>query len=206
MELPRFVSGVLVVPPCDCVWLTGDEFYLSGSRRLCFEAKAKHDVTIILRNSPGTKRLEHSLPQGSETCSYTIKIGSHRNTAVEFERNGVTVSSAKTTALDQWLPRFASFWVQLCYGVLTVGSGEPRSCNVIHRWKVRVTGYGMRHTRSLSASHPLPVIEEGSCGPELLMSTARLPIAEAHNNIANLHCSLPYVLMMRDRTLLREAG
>jgi hypothetical protein len=66
--------------------------------------------------------------------NYTIILGSHRNSRLKFERNGVT------HALVEGVPgahvsgaRFARYWVDIRGGVVSVGTGAPGT-NVSYRW------------------------------------------------------------------------
>ena len=98
----RVNNGVLVVPPFECAWLTGNEYTLrAGAGCLSFEAKGDTDVTIILKSVPGAKRLQplqraHTPGNGRHRNAaveqnYTVILGSHRNSCLKFEKNGATV-------------------------------------------------------------------------------------------------------------------
>lgn len=54
-----FDGDLLVVPPFQCAWLTGQGCALRASGGcVCFQAKADSDVTVIFKTVPGTKRLQ----------------------------------------------------------------------------------------------------------------------------------------------------
>ena len=141
-----------MVPPFECAWLTGNEFqFRNGSGCLCFEAKGETDITVILKSTPGSKRLQPLLLQQEQQQqqqgahvghisslvepNYTVILGSHRNSCLKFEKSGKTfcqlfnVGGSKVSHTD-----FARFWVDYNNGVISVGTGEPEPKNVSHRW------------------------------------------------------------------------
>ncbi|GIL97309.1 hypothetical protein Vretimale_2789 [Volvox reticuliferus] len=131
----RVNNGVLVVPPFECAWLTGEGYILrSGSGCLSFEAKGDTDVTVILKSTPGAKRLQPLLRQGGTSGgnalqveqNYTIIFGSHRNSCLKIEKNGVTQCMVTGVACSRVSSKaFSKYWIDLNHGILTVGHGEP---------------------------------------------------------------------------------
>lgn len=130
----RVNNGVLVVPPFECAWLTGNEYTLrSGAGCLSFEAKGDTDVTIIFKSVPGAKRLQPlqraQNPNGGRALSveqnYTVIFGSHRNSCLKFEKNGATQCMVTEGPYARVSKDFVAYWVDYNRGVLTVGVGEP---------------------------------------------------------------------------------
>eukprot|EP00873_Tetraselmis_striata_P037090 jgi/Tetstr1/457354/TSEL_043957.t1 len=146
MGLPRINSqDVLVVPPCECAWLSGEGFELKDSRGcVAFEARGGHDATIILRSEPGGKRFLTG--DGAAAASYTVKFGSHRNAFLELERNGSTVF---TVPAPQELllssGKFSSLWVNIADGIITVGRDAPLAANAVQQWQDRDPLPGIRY-------------------------------------------------------------
>lgn len=140
----RVNSGVLVVPPFECAWLTGEGYTLrSGAGCLSFEAKGETDVTVIFKSTPGAKRLQPLLRQGGATGgnalqveqNYTVIFGSHRNSCLKIEKNGVTQCMVTGVACSRVSSKaFSKYWIDLVHGVLTVGHGELGQ-GVCHQWR-----------------------------------------------------------------------
>lgn len=121
----RVNNGVLVVPPFEAAWLTGEGFTLrNGTGCVSFEAKGETDVTVILKSTPGAKRLQPLLRQTATAASgaghsggnalqveenYTIIFGSHRNSCLKIEKvraqaTRPTPPTALDTPVDQPTP------------------------------------------------------------------------------------------------------
>ncbi len=145
----RLSSGVLVVPPFECAWLTGDGYTLrNGSGCISFEAKGDTDATVILKSTPGAKRLQPlrqtaapgvpGQPGGNALQveeNYTIIFGSHRNSCLKIEKNGVTQCMVPGVPCSRVSNKvFSKFWIDLNHGVLTIGHGEPGE-GVCHQWR-----------------------------------------------------------------------
>lgn len=157
--LPTFTNGVLVVPPFEAAWLTGNEYTLrTGAGCLLFEAKGDTDVTIIFKSTPGAKRLQPLQraqadgPNGSRGSltveqNYTVILGSHRNSCLKFEKNGVTQQMVPDGPYSRVSKdAFTAFYVDYNKGVVTVGVGQPgdggpyfryafHSCSLVLTWK-----------------------------------------------------------------------
>ncbi|PNH11217.1 BTB/POZ domain-containing protein [Tetrabaena socialis] len=142
----RVQYGILVVPPFECAWL-GDGFTLrSGAGCLSFEAKGETDVTVLLKSTPGAKRLQPLLRQAPGQAghggnalqveeNYTLIFGSHRNSCFKIEKNGVTQCMVAGMPCSHVSSKaFSAYWVDLNHGVLTVGHGEPGQ-SVCHQWR-----------------------------------------------------------------------
>ncbi|GFR52255.1 hypothetical protein Agub_g14789, partial [Astrephomene gubernaculifera] len=145
----RVVNGVLVVPPFECAWLTGEGYTLrSGAGCISFEAKGDTDVTVILKSTPGAKRLQPLLRQAAGNAqghggggnalqveqNYTIIFGSHRNSCLKVEKNGVTQCMVAGVACSRVSNKaFTKYWVDLNHGVLTIGHGDPGE-GICHQW------------------------------------------------------------------------
>ena len=110
----RVSNDVLVVPPFDCAWLSSPdvEHLTTASAEggegivVSFDAKADSDVTVILKGRPDVakrdvddrpaRRLDHWSGRQDEgrhdsTSTYVIILGSHRNSRLCIEKNGVVV-------------------------------------------------------------------------------------------------------------------
>ena len=111
--LKVLVGGTLVVPPFECAWLTGaDLTFVDGTGCICFEAKADTDVTVILKATPGARRLQPlqradglhgahaqgvaAAAQSAVEPNYTVIFGSHRNSCLKFEKNGSTLTMVRS--------------------------------------------------------------------------------------------------------------
>ncbi|GLI59392.1 hypothetical protein VaNZ11_001258, partial [Volvox africanus] len=150
----RVNNGVLVVPPFECAWLTGEGYTLrSGSGCLSFEAKGDTDVTVILKSTPGAKRLQPLLRQGGTSGgnalqveqNYTIIFGSHRNSCLKIEKNGVTQCMVTGVACSRVSSKaFSKYWIDLNHGILTVGHGESGQ-GVCHQWHDAQEIPGIQH-------------------------------------------------------------
>ncbi|KAG2483203.1 hypothetical protein HYH03_017937 [Edaphochlamys debaryana] len=157
----RVNNGVLVVPPFECAWLTGDGYTLrSGSGCVSFEAKGETDITVILKSTPGAKRLQPAKRQapGQPAAAaghgnalqveenYTIIFGSHRNSCLKIEKNGVTECMVTGVACSRASSKtFSHYWIDLNHGVLTVGHGEPGAESVCYQWRDTQEIPGIQH-------------------------------------------------------------
>ena len=78
---------VLVVPPMALAWLTEAE----GERiMVSFEARGHSDATVLFSSCRTAGR-----PRG-HASNYTVIIGSHRNSCVKIEKDGVVVCQVQT--------------------------------------------------------------------------------------------------------------
>jgi len=155
----RVSNDVLVVPPFDCAWLSSPdvEHLTTASAEggegivVSFDAKADSDVTVILKGRPDVakrdvddrpaRRLDHWSGRQDEgrhdsTSTYVIILGSHRNSRLCIEKNGVVVELAKgpgvptlpTRGRDAFTRCFVSWHPSR--GALVVGAGE----HARHAW------------------------------------------------------------------------
>ena len=92
----RVAGEVLVVPPFECAWLSGEGSEPSGDGgSVSFEAKGPSDVTVMLKpHGARTRRLDHWSGRldgaaASDEHTYLVIIGSHRNSCLCIERDGV---------------------------------------------------------------------------------------------------------------------
>ena len=139
----RVAGEVLVVPPFECAWLSGEGSEPSGDGgSVSFEAKGQSDVTVMLkpRGAP-TRRLDHWSGRldgaaASDEHTYLVIIGSHRNSCLCIERNGVVAHLVK----GEWLPKdaadaFTKYRVSwTADGRISVVVGGPNAHRV-HRWR-----------------------------------------------------------------------
>lgn len=121
---------VLIVPPHECAWLTGD-FELPAAGRGCvvFECRGKSDATVIFKATPGAdrfqNRVERNGTQSAESDHYTVVLGSHRNTRLNIERNGESVfqTPGVVVSANEW----KKFFVDFNHGTVTVGHEDPET-------------------------------------------------------------------------------
>jgi len=119
---------VLIVPPHECAWLTGD-FELPAAGRGCveFECRGKSDATVIFKATPGAdrfqNRVERNGTQSEGSDHYTVVLGSHRNTRLNIEKNGESVyqTPGVVVSASEW----RKFFVDFNQGTITVGIGHP---------------------------------------------------------------------------------
>eukprot|EP01023_Acetabularia_acetabulum_P007147 TRINITY_DN13038_c0_g1_i4.p1 TRINITY_DN13038_c0_g1~~TRINITY_DN13038_c0_g1_i4.p1 ORF type:complete len:559 (-),score=51.13 TRINITY_DN13038_c0_g1_i4:168-1844(-) len=129
--------GVLVVPPFESAWLTGENCkFKNGQGCLSFQVEGERDCTLKLSSKAGGSRttVDHG---------YTIVLGSHRNSKLKIEKNGYTV--ALIDAFEQCRlvkGRLLSFWVALHEGGIAVGYNQPKLCNQILSYRDEVDGTG----------------------------------------------------------------
>jgi hypothetical protein len=65
--------------------------------------------------------------------NYTVILGSHRNSRLKFEKNGVTHSMVERVAGSHvTVQDFTRYWIDINNGVITVGTGAPGS-NISYR-------------------------------------------------------------------------
>ncbi|KAK9823236.1 hypothetical protein WJX72_001265 [[Myrmecia] bisecta] len=117
---------VLVVPPWECAWLSDADLQLKNDAGcIAFEVKGENDATIIFKTTPGSKRWQHltrsegSLDQASAAAehNYTVILGSHRNSCLKFEKDGVLcrqmehVPGARLSNTE-----FTKFWINFDLG------------------------------------------------------------------------------------------
>lgn len=95
-----------------------------------------NDVTVIFKPQAGGKRWQPLLRQDHAAANgqaepaveqnYTIILGSHRNSRLKFEKNGVThslVEAVPGSAVSRH--DFTRYWIDINRGVITVGTGAP---------------------------------------------------------------------------------
>ncbi|MEW5308325.1 MAG: hypothetical protein WDW38_000294 [Sanguina aurantia] len=136
------MNGVLVVSPFDAAWLEGDVSLTQAGNGCCvtFEAKGVNDITVMFKCRPGSKRLQPlQLQQHGQNSAvednYTVIFGSHRNSCLKVEKNGVTHAMATGVAGAVISDReFTALWVDCNQGVLTIGSGSIPGQRVSLRW------------------------------------------------------------------------
>ena len=126
-----------MVPPMALAWLAEAE----GNRvTVSFEARGHSDATLLFSSRRTAGRL------GGHASNYTVIIGSHRNSCVKIEKNGVvvcqvqtrgasqpTVGSAPGSPLKNRVKRlhpmqldpdvFREFWVSYGLGEIRIGHG-----------------------------------------------------------------------------------
>ena len=146
----RVAGEVLVVPPFECAWLNSPSSAGAGCHggfEISFEAVARSDITCVLGTTRRGRRLDHwsgrlavddHVSDSSQNETYVIIIGSHRNSRLCIERNGVVAHVAKGEFI---LPgaevSFAKYWIGWSDdGTISVGIGgagtRPR---LVHRWQ-----------------------------------------------------------------------
>jgi len=121
---------------------------------------------LIFKSQPGAKRLQplqrlpeplaagcappeaepphahaHALPPPVMTMvepNYTVILGSHRNSCLKIEKNGVTQAMVRGVAVASVSPReFRPYWVQISDGggSIAVGTGtDPSLHSLAYRW------------------------------------------------------------------------
>ena len=128
---------VLVVPPMALAWMTDAD----GERiMVSFEARGHSDATVLFSSCRTAGR-----PRG-HASNYTVIIGSHRNSCVKIEKNGVVVCQVQTrgasaqhvgpipgSPLRNRVKRlhpmqldpdvFREFWVSYGHGEIRIGHG-----------------------------------------------------------------------------------
>eukprot|EP00887_Chlorella_sp_A99_P006709 scaffold3.g6709.t1 len=160
-------SALLVVPPFECAWLSGDEWTLKDGRGcLSFESKGDNDVTVLLKPQSGSRRWQHAAadapppaqlrgqqraaPRPPDRASpvernYTVILGSHRNSCLKFERDGeLCCSVTDVPAAKLRSNAFTKYWINYDGGRITVGVGEPGT-NICHSWADPEPIDGIRH-------------------------------------------------------------
>lgn len=139
---------ILVVPPLECAWLPADGYTIHDSCcMILFEARGTNDVTVLLTSQFGSRRRSwyvgerEALPchgsrkeEGNIQTGYTIIIGSHRNSCVKIEKNGMVVCLVETpkgangsmsghpmhlSGYD-----FRPFWIWYSCGEIRIGHGK----------------------------------------------------------------------------------
>lgn len=124
----RVTGDLIVVPPFDCAWLSGEGSKLASPKEggcISFEARGQTDITVILKAKPShgpraaaaTKRFDHwsggvgDNRDGADDAdrnpepgmdgeqTYLVIIGSHRNTCLCIEKNGKVMHTAKGKCL-----------------------------------------------------------------------------------------------------------
>ena len=184
------VTQVLVVPPLECAWLPGDGYAIEDScaNVLYFEARGTNDATILFTTEFGSRRCSW-YGGGGRMSGYTIIIGSHRNSCVKIEKNGVVVCVVQTPGgigssqhpMELCGDAFRCFWVSYDRGEIRLGFlGEERvECYCV--WKdedpvvgIRYVGLscwdshvGYRNVRMVSSSSSSSSSSVSRHGPEL---------------------------------------
>ncbi|KAF5828541.1 hypothetical protein DUNSADRAFT_17460 [Dunaliella salina] len=85
---------------------------------------------------------QHAQPNSSACAmsaavepNYTIILGSHRNSCLKVEKNGVTRAMVQGPGSRISSRTFSRFWVNYsAAGVITVGSGEPSPSSPFYQW------------------------------------------------------------------------
>lgn len=146
---------VLVVPPMAVAWLTEAD---CTKMLVSFEARGHSDATVLLSSHRTAGRL-------SPAVNYTVIIGSHRNSCVKIEKNGVVVCQVQTRGpsaghvaspassptksrpnelhpmqLDPSV--FRAFWVSYGHGEIKVGFRDDRDAFCAWKDAVDVAGGG----------------------------------------------------------------
>ena len=139
----RVAGEVLVVPPFECAWLSGEGSEPSGDGgSVSFEAKGPSDVTVMLKpHGARTRRLDHWSGRldgaaASDEHTYLVIIGSHRNSCLCIERDGVVAHLVK----GEWLPKDAAdtftkyrvSWTADGRISVVVGGSNPHR---VHHWR-----------------------------------------------------------------------
>lgn len=125
-----------------CVLYTCRACVAHGPCPRCFTA-GENDVTVIFKPQAGGKRWqsllrqEHGMVAGllepAVEQNYTVILGSHRNSRLKFEKNGVTHSMLEHVAGSHVSSQdFTRYWIDINNGVITVGTGAPGS-NISYR-------------------------------------------------------------------------
>ena len=153
----RVAGEVLVVPPFECAWLTspsGARVAQAGGGEVSFEAAAQSDITCILEEEhvgPArrpTRRLDHwsglaadddrRVSSQTQSQTYVIIIGSHRNSRLCIERNGRVAHVARGEFIKPGaVTAFARYWISWTDdGLISVGiGGAGRRPRLVHRWR-----------------------------------------------------------------------
>ncbi|KAJ7516513.1 hypothetical protein O6H91_22G061000 [Diphasiastrum complanatum] len=123
-----FDNSVLVVPPFDCAWLSGEDLKFGKAGRGCvsFEARADNDVTVVFKEQAGCKHYRTDTEP-----NYTVILGSHLNRRFKIEVNGQTVVDIAGIVLSPSV--FEKYWISIEDGMITVGKGEPGR-GVVYQW------------------------------------------------------------------------
>lgn len=146
---------ILVVPPLECAWLPGDGYTIENSCcMLCFEARGTNDVTILLTSQYGSRRCPWYGTADARMNGYTIIIGSHRNSCVKIEKNGMVVCVVQTPErhgepmarhpMQLCEYEFRPFWVSYLNGEIRVGRGEDE-CDCFCVWEDTEPVAGIRY-------------------------------------------------------------
>lgn len=129
---------IMVVPPLECAWLAGEDCRLQSGEEgyILFEAKGRNDATVILKKEYGSRRWQDINGDGLPEENYTIIVGSHRNSCIKVEKNGMlqcVVTSCPQVKLSPDL--FGQFWIYYCDGEIKIGYGEPAEESCCCSWK-----------------------------------------------------------------------
>eukprot|EP00890_Picochlorum_soloecismus_P001745 jgi/Picsp_1/2571/NSC_00802-R1_btb poz domain-containing protein len=154
---------IMVVPPLECAWLAGEDCRLQSDEEgyILFEAKGKilkcdeisylirtahvqkafpapgrNDATVILKKEYGSRRWQDINGDGVPEENYTIIVGSHRNSCIKVEKNGMlqcVVTSCPQVKLSPDL--FGHFWIYYCNGEIKIGYGYPSEDSCCCSWK-----------------------------------------------------------------------
>lgn len=155
---PSLTQQVLVVPPFECAWLTGENYLLrDGQGCISFEVKGDNDVTLILKPQCGSRRWQHlslsprkgGSPPAEPTATgspqsrahspveanYTVILGSHRNSCLKIEKDGELCHLASNVPGSKLSSTsFTKFWVSYESGAVAIGTGEPGPATACCRW------------------------------------------------------------------------
>ncbi|CAG9462062.1 unnamed protein product [Pedinophyceae sp. YPF-701] len=163
-------TNALVIPPFECAWLNSDEDNLKeDSGCIEFEARGLNDVTVMLKDQPGSRRWQDLSLSASTSApgadarvrshdagppaarprqaeqSYVVIIGSHRNRKVKIERNGAEMCTHRVTPdVSPTKTGWRKFWVDVAHGTITVGAGHPGT-HVLCQWSDPEPVQGLRY-------------------------------------------------------------
>lgn len=96
----------------------------------------RNDATVILKKEYGSRRWQDINGDGVPEENYTIIVGSHRNSCIKVEKNGMlqcVVTSCPQVKLSPDL--FGHFWIYYCSGEIKIGYGNPSEDSCCCSWK-----------------------------------------------------------------------
>ncbi|GBG74440.1 hypothetical protein CBR_g18852 [Chara braunii] len=127
--MTRVISNsLLVIPPFECAWLSGEElqFKSPGSGCLSFEARAENDITVVFTEDIGARHY-----RTEQSRNYIVVLGSHKNRRVKIEVDCQPVADVESSIDVNG--DFAKYWIDINQGVISVGRGDPGK-NLLLRW------------------------------------------------------------------------
>lgn len=169
---------VLVVPPMALAWLAEAE---GGKIMVSFEARGHSDATVLLSSGRSVGRQLRG-----NASNYTVIIGSHRNSCVKIEKNGVVVCQVQTrgatgggslagsgpsspvkSRVRQLHPMqldpdiFRTFWVSYGHGEIRIGHGTEAG-DAFCAWRDAVDAVDAGDINDLNTSASAGVMAAGS--------------------------------------------